>query len=160
MTGLIIRKTPELKERLRKLKLASEAKPASSKPRSSAPRVKRFLPGETRATVGAEGFRDLRPDTYGRATVRNVLYGQGGLIERDLNPPRHTAHVNIGGEEISPWSLDCHQKTSIHRLCRQKQGAEYINKFLTSLLHAEYRVWSINGWTYRQVTADTFPQEI
>jgi len=68
----------------------------------------KFLPGETRATVGLDGFRNLTPR------------------ERD----------------------------------RQCNAAHYINNFHERLWDATYRIWKVGGWTWRQATAGTYPQEL
>lgn len=148
MTGIILKRTPELKDQLEKirLKLLKQTEPPK---KPSQPRG-RFLPGESRATVGADGFQPLQPrESYGRARVTGIHYGVNGQItERDLAKPQLSCRVNIGDEQVSPWELDCAQKTGLHKLCCQLKGAEYRAQFLIRIMTAEYVIWRLGPWTY------------
>ena len=149
MTGLVIKRTPELKASLERLRARLQKE--GVKPKSApAQRTKaKFLPGESRATVGSDGFRDFIPrETYGRFTRRNQNYNNGRLVEQDLARPVLNCHINIGGEAFSPWELDCAERTTLKKLCCQLKGAEYRARFLQSILTAEYVIWRLGNWAY------------
>ena len=129
--------------------LAAQAKattkPAATKP---APRKSKFLPGETRATVGLDGFRPLDVDSYVRKLYANSE-------PRNLTPPRTHCPKGIEPHPRNPQDIPCAQRT--HLLTRHAQflASCYIAKLLCNLHCASYRKWTVGGWTWREETAGT-----
>ena len=152
MTGLVLK---SLKLDLTKVKkLLEESSPEKSPIPPS--RTRKFLPGETRATCGPDGFRDLQPATA--ELYRRKIYSDPN--ERNLTPPRYTAPINIGDDSYSPYQLQNMHQTGLVKTTRQCFAEDYILRLHEHLHCASYRMWSINGWTWRQETHQVHPEVI
>ena len=114
---------------------------------------RKFLPGESRANCGVEGFRDLRP--------REAPFHRESEPVRNLTPPRFEAKVAITEDDyISPWQLETWERKSLIRANRQCLAEIYINRMLESLHAAGYQTWRVGGWSYSQATSSCWPPQV
>jgi hypothetical protein len=101
-------------------------------PKPSPPR-RRFLPGETRATCGIDGFREMDVATYllqlsDRARCRELY---SNTEPRDLVPPISHPPTAVGYESFDPLSVPCeHTRRRIARLENDNRVACYTINFL------------------------------
>lgn len=121
-------------------------------------RTRRFLPGESRATCGLSGFRELNVRSYLRSIYSNAE-------PRNLTPPQFLD--NTGGitserkhsssSQSREWTFlgsDPHFpatwkkiKSALDIECASER---YREKFFLSLLCASYHTWTIGAWSWRE----------
>ena len=137
------------------LDFSAPPKSGPPKPKKPAPARRRvhYIPGETRATVGVDGFRPMdvaayRRKLYANSEPRNLTPPQFLSPSGGTTSERRTEHVPVGSDPHYPekWRQE---KTQLAIECATEK---YLESFLLNLLTAQYRTWRIGGWTWREFT--------
>ena len=109
------------------LELFDGPEPGTRNPKTPKPPKPRFLPGESRATCGVQGFREINP-----ATFRRQLYANDE--PRNLVPPQYTVPLGPGDNTFPASTQPCAHLHNRLSLAAEHRAAQYINRFLTNLL--------------------------
>jgi len=128
---------------------AEEISRAIQKTKTKKPK---FLPGETRATVGSDGFRELshraRAETYRRKLYANSEPRNCTVLHHTQEHPP----VKIGNGQYSPHYLDSLYRDTLVKRDLQCNTAHYINRLHERLSVAAYRTWTVGRWTWCEMT--------
>ena len=146
MTGLVLSPSSAAYKRMLKNIQSQLGQPPAPKP---APRANpKFLPGETRATVGIDGFQDKKPAPW--SDLRNLTKPQ---FIGDREPPR-------GISAFDPHSIHTLYNRGLERIHRAECFEHYLAQFLLKCETREYWTWRVNGWHYCELMRDISPREI
>jgi hypothetical protein len=141
---------PGLKLSGLKLTLSLPTAAAIAQPKRKQPK---FLPGETRATCGIDGFRQLEVAAYMRR-----LYANSEC--RNLTPPQHINDREPERLGTSSYSVDefkCRKNRMTEHLISECLCALYVNHLHENLHTAHYRRWELAQWSWNEQFANCSP---
>lgn len=161
---------------LSKLKLPPRSTLLKGKVEPSAtttkPRKRRFLPGESRATVGVDGFKPMDVEAYIRRLYANseprnltppqylnkTLKREEQIVSerRHKDPSKNREWTFLGSDPHFPTLWKKERRRLHHECCTER----YCEKFLLRVMNAEYRHWRFGTWLWREIDMNISPTKL